>query len=62
VSSETATERQKRLAQALRANLRKRKTQTRERAAAPDRSDDAQEAGTTQMAQGRRDDADEGQR
>jgi len=58
VSSETATERQKRLAQALRANLRRRKTQTRERAAAPTRPDDAQEA-TPQTAQGQRDDANE---
>jgi len=58
VSSETATERQKRLAQALRANLRRRKTQTRERAAAPTRPDDTQ-AATPQTAQGQRDDADE---
>jgi len=58
VSSETATERQKRLAQALRANLRKRKTQTRERAAAPTRPDDAQEA-APQTAQELRDDAGE---
>lgn len=41
VVSETATERQKRLAQALRANLRKRKTQTRERAADPSHGEDA---------------------
>lgn len=50
VSSEAATQRQKRLAQALRANLRKRKTQTRERAAGPTdpaRDDDAQ---ATQMS------------